>query len=77
MEDLNTQISALGIDAFLGVTLAVERDHEFAWYVQEDEEHMVDITELIEEADSGSALEGTLMDWNTKGVSDVIIIRGW
>jgi len=75
---LDKQVTALGINAFICVYYAVQKDNTLAWKLDNDEERMFDIDELINEsAEEDSELMTILTDFASKGVSNIVLAKGW
>lgn len=73
---LTKAIRALSINAFIGVTMTVDKDHPFAFYVTDDEERMQSLDTLYDDLEDTTIIQ-LLELYESKGVTDIVIIRSW
>ena len=79
---LQQQVDELLCNAFIGVCFSVNRYETLAWHVEEDEERMQSIDELITELVDADNEDETndlakLKSLEAKGITEVVLIRGW
>ena len=76
---LQEQVDELLCNAFIGVCHPINKHSELAWHVEENEERMRPIDELIDELknteDSDDFIK--LRSLAKKGITEVVLIRGW
>ena len=74
---LQEQVDKLLCNAFIGVTYAVDKGSQLSWYVLDDEERMVSIDEIINDLLPESEELNIFKSYKSKGITEVILIRGW
>lgn len=78
MEPLQEQVDALKCNAFIGVAHIVEdKDDTLAHHILEDEERMQPISELVDELQENNDSAELFIQLEAKGITNVVLIRGW
>lgn len=80
MNQLQQLIDELSCNAFLGVCHTVDRGTALSWHLLDDEERMQPIDALIEELEELNTSNKDLLVLKTleqKGITEVVLIRGW
>jgi len=79
MKTLQEQVDELNCNAFIGVCHPIDKHSELVWHIEEDEERMQPIDDLIDELkdieDSDDLV--VLKSLAKKGITEVVLIRGW
>lgn len=77
--NLQQEIDKLNCNAFIGVCYPVDKHSELAWHIEDDEERLCPINELIDDLkeleDSDDLV--TLRSLAKRGITEVVLIRGW
>lgn len=77
IEDAQKAIDGLLCSAFIGVCYSVKEESSLAWYVDEDEERMESIGTLLNDLEESDDDYLHIKSFEKKGITEVIIIRGW
>ena len=76
---LQQEVDKLNCNAFIGVCYSVDKHSKLAWRIEDDEERICPIDELIDdlkELEDSDDLT-TLRSLAKKGITEVVLIRGW